>query len=139
MEEIKYGQLWARYSELVQPEAVGNYRITFEGLKRAIEEALRIEQPKTGAVWVKASERLPGWGQFVNWRYNDKIPAGKDTVYGMTNRRPVSLHSLEWLDESGTAAGREEDWVDVNDRLPEEGGRYWCYVEEIKFKQQKEK
>lgn len=23
------------------------------------------------------------------------------------------------------------DWVRVEDRLPEEGGRYWCYVEEV--------
>lgn len=24
-----------------------------------------------------------------------------------------------------------DDWTDVNDRLPEEGGRYWCYVESL--------
>jgi hypothetical protein len=22
-------------------------------------------------------------------------------------------------------------WISVEDRLPEEGGRYWCYVEEV--------
>ena len=25
----------------------------------------------------------------------------------------------------------EDSWISVEDRLPEEGGRYWCYVEEI--------
>jgi hypothetical protein len=24
-----------------------------------------------------------------------------------------------------------EDWIDVNERLPEEGGRYWCYVQHL--------
>lgn len=24
-----------------------------------------------------------------------------------------------------------EDWIDVNDQLPEEGGRYWCYMRDI--------
>lgn len=26
---------------------------------------------------------------------------------------------------------KEDGWVDVNDRLPELGGRYWCYVQEV--------
>lgn len=25
----------------------------------------------------------------------------------------------------------ESPWISVKDRLPEEGGRYWCYVKEI--------
>lgn len=24
-----------------------------------------------------------------------------------------------------------DDWIDVNDSLPDEGGRYWCYVEHL--------
>lgn len=24
-----------------------------------------------------------------------------------------------------------DDWIDVNDRLPEESGRYWCYMKDI--------
>jgi hypothetical protein len=27
--------------------------------------------------------------------------------------------------------GRVEDWIRVEDGLPEEGGRYWCFVEEL--------
>lgn len=38
--EIKYGQLWARHSVLVEADQVGTYRITFEGLKEAVDEAL---------------------------------------------------------------------------------------------------
>ena len=26
---------------------------------------------------------------------------------------------------------KDNEWIDVNDRLPEEGGRYWCYVESL--------
>ena len=36
------------------------------------------------------------------------------------------LH-VQWLDES---AGEKEDWISVDERLPEESGRYWCYVKE---------
>ena len=25
----------------------------------------------------------------------------------------------------------EEEWISVEDRLPDEGGRYWCYVREV--------
>lgn len=28
------------------------------------------------------------------------------------------------------AAQFQQEWVHVNDRLPAEGGRYWCYIEE---------
>ena len=47
MAEIKYGQLWARHSELVTNNDVGVYRITFEGLQKAVEEVLRIALPLT--------------------------------------------------------------------------------------------
>lgn len=53
--DIKYGQLWARHSGQVSNSDVGNYRINFEGLKNAIDEALRDAQ--TGAVWVKAAQK----------------------------------------------------------------------------------
>lgn len=33
--------------------------------------------------------------------------------------------------KKGAAAVRKEDWIDVNDQLPEEGGRYWCYVQHL--------
>lgn len=38
---------------------------------------------------------------------------------------------VEWLDESGQSQPGGEEWISVDDRLPTEGGRYWCYVEEI--------
>lgn len=44
-QDIKYGQLWARHSELVEADQVGKYRVSFEGLKKAVEEAMRIQQP----------------------------------------------------------------------------------------------
>lgn len=40
------------------------------------------------------------------------------------------LNDLYWLDEQ-PAAAREGDWISVYDQLPEEGGRYWCYVQQL--------
>lgn len=34
-------------------------------------------------------------------------------------------------DESPAGESDAVDWIDVNDRLPEEGGRYWCYVRDL--------
>lgn len=26
---------------------------------------------------------------------------------------------------------KDNDWISVEDRLPEESGRYWCYIKEL--------
>ena len=57
MEDIKYGQLWARHSELVEAAQVGTYRISFEGLKKAIEEVIRT-QPNEQPVDQKENEAI---------------------------------------------------------------------------------
>lgn len=65
---------------------------------------------RSGAVWVKASDRLPGFKTPVKWRL-DGIERNKGkviVVYMATGESPAFLSDYEWLDESGTAAGREE-------------------------------
>lgn len=45
--------------------------------------------------------------------------------------RDLSI-GLRYQKKKSLSVEREEDaWTDVNDRLPEEGGRYWCYVESL--------
>ncbi len=70
MEEIKYGQLWARHSELVEVDQVGKYRVSFEGLKKAVEEALRVQRGQPSATWLT--------GQYD--RLYDQVKSGKRTV-----------------------------------------------------------
>lgn len=154
MSEIKYGQLWARHSELVTPDTVGKYRISFEGLKNAVGEVLRSAQP--GAVWVKATTRLPGIRAEVKWRIDGGEWEAKETPLGMWYNKPNDFHKYEWLDESGTAAGRGEDavafakWATLNHWRWVEGLRVWKNpMQDIDqmttaelyaiFKQQKEK
>lgn len=107
--DIKYGQLWARHSELVSNSDVGNYRINFEGLKNAIDEALRDAQ--TGAVWVKASERFPGWRKPVRWRLGGIEKKVCDVYYLMQAESPAHISEYEWLDEAAPSGEREEDAV----------------------------
>ena len=71
-----------------------------------LNQSLR-QQP--GAVWIKASERLPVPG-FYNAKKN-----GSPFTLAMTVRdkkMPKEYwENVEWLDEYGTAAGREDDAV----------------------------
>lgn len=42
------------------------------------------------------------------------------------------LEKIEELELKLKNVSKEvDDWIDVNDRLPTEGGRYWCYVQHL--------
>jgi hypothetical protein len=61
------------------------------------------EEKPQAAVWVKASERLPGWGRSVKWRL-DGIERKKCDVFYMANgESPAYMPNYEWYDESRTA------------------------------------
>lgn len=34
------------------------------------------------------------------------------------------------LNQVGNSPAQNQGWIPVSERVPEEGGRYWCYVEE---------
>lgn len=42
----------------------------------------------------------------------------------------VFFHWLRVAYEAGNSPVIPDTWIPVSERLPEEGGRYWCYVEE---------
>lgn len=117
MSEIKYGQLWARHSELVNNSDVGNYRVSFEGLKNAVDEALRSAQ--RGAVWVKVSE----FNKQQNIHYCGRTKSEAGIIYAtiywdhkwqrFVNGSINESVEFEILDELGTAAAeRGEDAVE---------------------------
>lgn len=138
--------------------APGNYRrlcytckVGFDGDKRAIQcepcavadlrEKLKpYDQQATpqGIGWVKASTRLPKKHIDVIVRNIKTGHVKRTRNFGHNTGWDVSMDiefkwdNTEWLDETGQSQqpGREE-WISVDERLPTEGGRYWCYVEEI--------
>lgn len=58
----------------------------------------------TGAVWVKASDRLPGWVFPVKWRLgNGPETQRKIALSEMTDNGMKEILKWEWFDESGTA------------------------------------
>lgn len=94
-----------------------------------------------GAVWVKASTRTSTQGKQVYAKdesgrktvgYFTKSNLASDvidTFYSMVGGfyiKGKDYESLEWLDES-PAAAREEDWISVEDRLPEIGEYVMVY------------
>jgi hypothetical protein len=45
-----------------------------------------------------------------------------------------ALSNVEgWVAEFREAAAllRKQGWISVDERLPDEGGRYWCYIKEL--------
>lgn len=109
-----------------------------------------IFKPPAGAVWVRASERLPVNGGvdnkvIVRGILNEQGYANHRFVaYGFRNFSPVKqemyfeygsksflTNNVEWLDESEPAAGREEDAVAfVNWTLSSECDTYTCTDED---------
>jgi hypothetical protein len=67
-----------------------------------------------GAVWVKASEQLPGLSMRVKWRSLDDEWFGLTSTFLM-EMSITALEKYEWLDESAA----QDDWISVDERLPE--------------------
>lgn len=80
-----------------EPGAIQDYCFYEQGYYDAIEAT------PTGAVWVKASERLPGWKQPVKWRVYGVERKTQTLSYLAYSESPADLPSYEWLDESGQA------------------------------------
>lgn len=68
------------------------------------------QQPVSGAGWVKASDRLPGWNMSVKWRHID-YPHEVDNEEMWTSVAMElcahMLSGLEWFDEHPTASSLE--------------------------------
>jgi hypothetical protein len=96
------------------------------------------ERTPTCAVWVKASEfkyearksyyakwldgkvKATGWFQESDGTFFWNVPGYV----------PILKHEHEYLhilDESAAT----DDWISVDEQLPIESGRYWCYVKEV--------
>lgn len=57
---------------------------------------------KNKIMWVKASERLPGWRTPVKWRLKGVEMKKYDVAYISQAESPAHWMDLEWLDESAT-------------------------------------
>lgn len=87
-----------------------------EGLKNAVEEA-------------------SGYIEFLDVQNNRLRKMLSDICEKAGAGTEIEKMIVEFFNEINTeresAAGREDDWIDVNDSLPEESGRYWCYIEHL--------
>lgn len=87
-----------------------------EGLKNAVEEA-------------------SGYIEFLDVQNNRLRKMLSDICEKAGAGTEIEKMIVEFFKEINTeresAAGREDDWIDVNDSLPEESGRYWCYIEQL--------
>ena len=105
----------------------------------------RNRRGQRGAVWVKASEfkadkpifrpyRRKSVHEDVDYDYGEifielqddgQLYLDVESENNYTSQSHERWNDYEILDES---AGEKDDWISVDDQLPTEGGRYWCYV-----------
>lgn len=83
--KLKYDELCERYKSLDQ----AMFAMQQEHLKA-----------QTGPVWVKASERLPGWKKRVKWRDGNNHSYATDGEISLFEMEKPNLEGWEWLDES---------------------------------------
>lgn len=103
--------------------------------------------PHPGPTWIKASDRLPGYETPVKWRDGNNHSHATDGKIPLIHMAKPFLTGWEWYDESGTAAGREEElWEAFENELYEiyrsEGlanaaskAHSQVYLLKVKFKQ----
>lgn len=131
---------------------------TMDEIPRVVDadtHVIYVYKPPAGAVWVKATTRLPEKSGSITWRWIDKEASysGYDEKRGFIYDKggasidPLYNIEVEWLDESGTAAGREEElWEAFENELYEiyrrEGlanaaskAHSQVYLLKVKFKQ----
>ncbi|MEQ0205277.1 DUF551 domain-containing protein [Klebsiella sp. CN_Kp104] len=73
-----------------------------------------------------------------NYQHNQYTTAAKQMLGVMAEsawkagRRAAMLQDepVTTANKLGNSPGIPDTWIPVSERLPEEGGRYWCYVEE---------
>ena len=74
-------------------------------------------------------ELLTKCGECYDYTTSAKVAA--DWIKeGYSAREYVNLDRLQEAMTLGSS-GEADGWIPCSERLPEEGGRYWCYVEEI--------
>lgn len=64
---------------------------------------------QTGAVWVKAKDRLPGWKRRVKWRDGNDHSCATNGEISLFEMEKPNLEGWEWYDESPAAAREEDD------------------------------
>lgn len=106
-EDIDIGQLGSR---------------NYEALVLAALDAFRSAMPK-GAEPVTTGYKLP----FDKWLSQQYEPVDVDCGCVTTE---AFNHWLRVAYEAGNSPVITDGWVACSERMPEEGGRYWCYVEE---------
>jgi hypothetical protein len=80
------------------------------------------QQAPTGAVWVK--EALQQSKEAIEFA-NKEFECPQHFVETWGNMYMNALHAIDQaMDESG-------DWTSVDEQLPNESGRYWCYVKHL--------
>lgn len=112
--------------------AYANKEITIGKLTELLNEKMH---PTTTVLWRSYKDNPKKFGTYL-CRFEQPITGIRGCEYlEFTEEGFMVEHfdycKLEWLDESVAQPSTVLGWVDAEIELPKEGGRYWCYVEEI--------
>ncbi|EHT1247854.1 DUF551 domain-containing protein [Salmonella enterica] len=64
---------------------------------------------------------------FNAWNNDENLPIAG---VGAKNAAWLAWQARAAMLQAGNSPVSPDGWVSVSERMPEEGGRYWCYVEE---------
>ncbi|EMJ3724717.1 DUF551 domain-containing protein [Klebsiella pneumoniae] len=100
--------------------------VVLDAVDTNLIEALRLVQCMLDDYRERNYGDAQGWIRHINTHMSDYTEAHGDDAYSV-------LHNL--ITAAPQSPGSEPapvpgKWIPVSERMPEEGGRYWCYVEE---------
>lgn len=131
-----------RLSVTAHPDYKGEPNDEWTDLIEGIDEALaewkgcnETLPPVTqqGAVWVMATDRLPGWYKPTKWRLYGVEMDGQYALAYMTNNYPNSLYGWEWLDESGQSKEGNKEEPDIDELWDEHSALIGDDIDDLTF------
>nr|DAP27980.1 MAG TPA: Protein of unknown function (DUF551) [Caudoviricetes sp.] len=108
------------------PESAQPAPVAFDAIDTNLIESLRLVQCMLDDYRERNYGDAQGWIRHINTHMSDYTEAHGDDAYSVLHNL-ITAAPQSPGSEPATVPGK---WIPVSERIPEEGGRYWCYVEE---------
>lgn len=124
VKNVQHPSLQGLLKQIEQMSDCGSPELTIVRMKELATKTLSLSTSESKREGVKESDKIT-----LFYKYADSA----DGYGGKCLSLEKYLKLLKSLPSSSTVSKEEAqgEWISVKDRLPEEGGRYWCYVRDI--------
>ena len=108
------------------PEAAQPASVVFDAIDTNLIEAIRLVQCMLDDYRERNYGDAQDWIRHINTHMSDYTEAHGDDAYSVLHNL-ITASPQSPGSEPATVPGK---WIPVSERMPEDSGRYWCYVEE---------